>query len=189
MTVHDQTDAHMPPMVSSDEADQQQLSLAREQGEAFGHAVDTMAGKVAVDGGSTTAGEYIVGWAVEHAEGMYEPADGGRLEWREPEDTNCHVEIVVRDASDGRFVPGLHVTATVIGTDGREVGTHEQPFLWHPWLYHYGRNWKVPGDGTYGIRVDIDPPRFGRHDPENGKRFQEKVSVTFNDVHIETGQK
>ncbi len=188
MTVQHETRPHKPPMTSSDEATQDQLRLARRQGETFGQAVETMVGSVAVDGGSATAGEYVVGWAVEHAEGMYEPRNGG-LEWTEPEDDNCHVEVVVRDATDGRFVPGLHVTATLVGSDGKELGTHEQPFLWHPWLYHYGRNWKVPGSGTYGLRVHIDPPTFGRHDPKNGKRFMEPVEVEFEGVSIETGRK
>ena len=188
MTVQTQSGAHTPPERSSDEANQPQLDLARSQGESYGAALGTMVGEVATDGGSTTAGEYVVAWAVEHAEGMYEPRDAG-LEWVEPGDANCHVEIAVRDGADGRFIPGLKVTATLIGPDRREVGTHEQPFLWHPWLYHYGRNWTVPADGSYGLRVRIEPPAFGRHDKENGRRFAEPVSVEFEDVHIETGRK
>ena len=31
------------------------------------------------------------------------------------------------------------------------------PFLWHPYLYHYGTNAKVPGEGPYTVRVRIDP--------------------------------
>lgn len=62
-------------------------------------------------------------------------------------------------------------------------------FLWHPWLYHYGRNWTVPRDGTYGLRVRIEPPDFPRHDKENGLRYREPVEVVFDGVHIETGQK
>jgi hypothetical protein len=61
--------------------------------------------------------------------------------WRDPGEENVHVEVSVRDASGGRFVPGVRVFATLIDPDGNEVGTHEQPLIWHPMIYHYGRNW------------------------------------------------
>ncbi len=77
---------------------------------------------------------------------MYEWRDG-ELVWHEPQDENVHLEISVRDAGDGRFVPCVRVIATLIHADGTEVGTHEQPLLWHPMLYHYGRNWRVARGG------------------------------------------
>jgi uncharacterized protein involved in high-affinity Fe2+ transport len=69
------------------------------------------------------------------------------------------------------------------------MGTHQVPFLWHPWLYHYGRNWQLPGDGEYTMRVRINAPTFMRHDPENGIRYAEPVEVEFDSVKIETGVK
>ena len=181
------TRAHMPPMKSSDEANQHQLELAKAQGAALQKALDHMISKVADDGGTRRAGDYTVAYAVEKAEGMYHLQDG-ELVWHEPEETNVHVEVGVCDAGDGRFVPGLEVTATLIASDGTEVGTHTQPMLWHPWLYHYGRNWKVPGDGTYRMRVVIEPPTFHRHDKKNGKRYAERVEVEFPTVKITTGK-
>ena len=71
----------------------------------------------------------------------------------------------------------------------KQIGSHEQPFLWHPWLYHYGRNWHVPGDGNYKLAVQVEPPTFMRHDKKNGKRYAEPVEVIFPKVKIETGQK
>ncbi len=65
---------------------------------------------------------------------------------------------------------------------------HQQPFLWHPRLYHYGRSWEVPGEGEYQIHVRIDPPTFIRHDPRNGERYNQRVEVSFN-RHIKPGQK
>jgi hypothetical protein len=169
------------------EATQRQLDLAREQGEAYGRALRHMTDDVAHDGGEQPAGEYLVGYAIEEAEGMYEWA-GGRLEWREPGEENLHVEIAVRDAGDGRFVPGLRVVVTLIGPDGQEVGTHEQPLLWHPMIYHYGRNWTVPADGEYTLRARIEPPTFMRHDEVNGCRFREPVDVEFQGVRVQRGQ-
>jgi uncharacterized protein involved in high-affinity Fe2+ transport len=170
-----QTRPETPAMKSSDEATQWQLALACAQGCAFQQALEWMTRKVA-RGSEKPAGEYLVGWAVEEAEGMYLPRDG-ELHWREPTEENAHLEIVVRDGADGRFIPGLTVYATLIDENGNEVGTHQQPYLWHPWLYHYGRNWKVSGDGEYTLRVRIEPPVFPRHDKQNGQHYTRPVEV------------
>jgi hypothetical protein len=176
-----------PPAWPSNEADEGQLRLARAQGEAYGMAVQQMI-QVEARGAEQRAGEYLVGYAVEHAEGMYH-LEAGELRWHEPEAENVHVEVVVRDGADGRFVPGLTVLATLVDAAGVEVGTHRQPFIWHPWLYHYGRNWRVPGDGEYTLRVRIEAPDFMRHDKVNGKVFAEPAEVEFTNVMIKTGQK
>jgi len=63
--------------------------------------------------------------------------------------------------------------------------TVQQPFIWHPWLYHYGRNWKLPGSGKYAFQIHIDMPKFHRHDKENGRRFTEPVDVVFKDIEIQ----
>ena len=178
----------IPPMRSSEEATQEQLKLAKAQGEAMQQALEHMIQKEADDGAEKRAGDYLVGYAVEEAEGMYH-LHAGELQWHEPEEENVHVEVSVRDGADGRFVPGLTVYATLIDRAGRKVGTHQQPFLWHPWLYHYGRNWRVPGDGEYTLQVHIEPPTFHRHDKINGKRYVEPVEVEFTGVKIKTGQK
>jgi hypothetical protein len=55
-------------------------------------------------------------------------------------------------------------------------------------MYHYARNWELPGDGTYDLAVEIEPPTFPRHDKTNGRRFAEPVSVRFEGVQVKTGQ-
>lgn len=176
-----------PAMKPSDEASSEEIKLAQEQGEAMRHAVQYMTQKEA-HGAVKPAGDYLVGYAVEKAEGLYTLRDG-TLQWQEPEQENVHVEVAVLDGSNGRFVPALTVHATLIDSNGQEIGTHLQPFLWHPWLYHYGRNWRVPGDGVYTLKVRIDVPDFPRHDKINGKRFAEPVEVEFTNISIQTGQK
>lgn len=175
----------MPPMQESEESTLEQLALARAQGDAYASALGAMDKESGAD--MRRAGEYEVAIVVENAEGMWQPRDGG-LHWMEPDEENAHVEVAVRDAADGRFVPGLTVTVTLTGSDGTTVGTHEQPFIWHPWLYHYGRNWQIPGEGDYRIRVQIAPPAFMRHDHNNGKRYAQPVEVEFM-RHIKPGQK
>lgn len=181
--------SEQPPMdPNTSEATQKQLDLAKEQGEAYGRALKFMTGTVANDGGQQEAGEYLIGYAVEEAEGMYEWMGAGNLHWHAPEDENLHVEVVVCDASDGRFIPVVKAFATLIDPDGNDLGTHEQPLMWHPMMYHYGRNWTVPKDGTYTLKIRVEPPTIHRHDEVNGKRFTEPVEVEFTNVKVKRGQ-
>ncbi|MBZ0292897.1 MAG: iron transporter [Anaerolineae bacterium] len=178
---------HTPPMTPSDEATQEQLQMARDQGEVLGKALHHMTQKEA-HGEERQAGDYLVGYAVEQAEGMY-MLQGGELVWYDPREENAHIEISVRDAADKRFIPGLTVRLTVLDQNEQEVGTHIQPFLWHPWLYHYGRNWIIPEDGEYTFHVYIEAPDFPRHDKKNGLRYAESVEIEFKGVQINTGRK
>lgn len=180
------TSPHTPPARASNEAEPEQLDIARGEGEAYRQALHAMQ----EESGATLerAGDYLVAFVQEGAEGMYALEDG-QLVWREaPEDANAHLEIAVADAGDGRFVPGLNIQLTV--SDGNhEVFTTQVPFLWHPFLHHYGCNAKVPGKGPFTVQVHIDPPTFMRHDPVNGKRYADPVEVTFLDVPFEPGRK
>lgn len=179
----------LPPMdPNTDEATAEQLDHARAQGGAYGDALDLMTQKIAHDGGEKHDGDYLIGYAIEEAEGLYR-FDGDELIWEEPSERNVHVEVSVRDAADGRFIPGLEVEVT-LRRDGEDLGTHSQDLVWHPMLYHYAHNWTVTGDaGTYEMEVRFDPPRFRRHDRINGRRFTQPGHVVFEDVAIgaETG--
>ena len=173
-------------LTASDEGDRKGLELGRAQGEALTKTLKHMTDEIATDGGEAQVGEYLIAYAVEKAEGMYVPKDG-KLEWTPPGAHNAHVEIAVRDAADGRLIPGLDVEVTLTGPDGTTHGPHKLPLLWHPYLYHYGRNWTVPGDGRYGLHVRFGQPTMPRHDKKNGKRFLSGAEHTFDGVKIETG--
>jgi hypothetical protein len=173
--------------IPSDEADKQQLKFAREEGAAYQRSLDYMVEKVADTGMKKAAGDYIVGIAQERAEGMYHLNGEGKLVWREPTDENCHIEISVSDAADNRFIPSLEVNAVLVSNTAT-IGPFVAPFLWHPGLYHYGANIKVPRAGKYTVIVEIAPPKFARHDKTNGQRFAESVRVEFPDLDIKTGQ-
>lgn len=101
--------------------------------------------------------DYLVGYSIQPAEGVYHLVDG-ELVWETPTDENVHIVVSVRDAVDGRFLPALDVQATLMDTNGNVIGTRPQPFVWHPWLYDYGYgcNWKIPADGKYTLRIDIE---------------------------------
>jgi uncharacterized protein involved in high-affinity Fe2+ transport len=162
--------------------------MAKKEGAAYNASLRYMAEEVADSGGQTRAGDYIVAYAQERAEGMYMLKGEGELNWEEPTDENCHLEIAVSDAGDQRFIPYLEITATLTSELGEAVGPFEVPFVWHPGLYHYGTNVRLPGDGAYRLDLKIKPPSFMRHDKVNGKRYAETVEVTFNDVEIKTGR-
>ncbi|MCA9875651.1 MAG: iron transporter [Anaerolineales bacterium] len=173
-----------PPMQASDEATKDELDLAREQGRELNKALNHMVSQVADDGQEKQVGDYLVSYAVEGAEGMYH-LENGELVWRAPEKENIHVEVGVRDAADGRFVPNLVIHARLIDSQNNDVGYHRQPYVWHPWLYHYGRNWYVPEAGDYRLEIHIQAPDFPRHDKKNGRRYAKDVDVEFSPVKIE----
>ncbi len=177
--------AHTPPTKASDEAAPHQHRMAQAQGDAYLTALNHMANTVADAGGELAVEDVIVAYAVEKAEGMYKMR-GGDLEWTEPEDTNIHVEISVRDGADNRFVPGLDVEVELVSNDtGESAFKGILPMLWHPWLYHYGSNVDLPETGLYDIRVHVDPPEFHRHDEKNGKRYNKPIDCVFEGVKLE----
>lgn len=181
--------ATQPPTAKTDEASAEGLRLAKEAGDAYAKMVDYFITNVATSGAKQTVGEYIIGVAAEHAEPLYEVA-GGQLHLAEPPaGANAHLEVVVQDGADKRFIPALTIHVTLIDDQGTEVGTHHLPFLWHPTMYHYGRNIHVPKDGTYTMRVGIELPTFARHDKTNGKRYTAPVTAEFPNIQITTGRK
>lgn len=172
------------PLVPSEEATTEQLQMAQRQGRVLEEALDHMMSEVVDDSQQVEAGPYLVAYAIEKAEGMWMP-ENGELVWHEPEEENIHLEVAVRDAADGRFIPGLTVHARFVDSQNNDAGMHEVPFIWHPWLYHYGRNWKVPKNGGYTLYVHIEAPTFHRHDPMNGNRYGQDVEVEFSPVKIQ----
>lgn len=182
------TPSRTPPSRVSDEADKNQLEMAKAEGGAYQKSLAYMVEDVADTGGTTRAGDYIIGYAQERAEGMYMLRSENQLEWDEVGEENCHLEVSVSDAADGRFIPYLMVQATLTSEAGEAVGPTEIPFVWHPGVYHYGKNLKIPGDGSYTLHIRIDAPTFMRHDEVNGKRYAEVVEVTFENVQVTTGK-
>lgn len=180
------TPATTPPDRASNEATRGQLDVARQEGDAYGKALHAMAEE---DGAALQrAGDYLVAFVNEEAEGMYAPADGALI-WREAgPDANVHLEVAVADATDGRFVPGLSVYVQVRLGEKTVVAT-DLPFLWHPFLYHYGGNAHVPDERPYDVTVQIARPDFMRHDPVNGKRYETAVTVHFAGVRFANGRK
>ncbi|WP_423818433.1 hypothetical protein V5739_12500 [Salinimicrobium sp. TIG7-5_MAKvit] len=65
--------------------------------------------------------DYIISLASEEAEGTYQLQDG-KLKWNTPEEGfNTHLEIVVRDKHDKRFIPGLKIRGKYLMTRERKL--------------------------------------------------------------------
>jgi hypothetical protein len=60
--------------------------------------------------------------------------------------------------------------------------------MWHPWLYHYGANWRVPGSGAYAVEVRFQPPAYRRYG-RTGRRFADSVATAFAGARVLTGEK
>jgi hypothetical protein len=171
-------------MQTSDEATAMGLALARKAGEAYQEMLRYFVDHVAHCGRLVECGDYLVALAVEKSEPLWYP-QGEQLELHEPpRRANQHLEVVVCDRADGRFIPALEVTVTLL-KDGRETGTWDLPFLWHPTIYHYGRNVEVVTGGTHTARVSIARPGFPRHDKVNGRRYTQAVVLEVDGIDLQ----
>lgn len=161
---------------------------ALEQGKAYTLALSLM--KQMDVHAEESVEDYIVTLAVEKAEGMFMVQPEGDLQWQIPADhDNAHLEIVVRDKKDLRFIPQLTVIISLKTLPGNVVLEQELPFLWHPFLYHYGSDVHIPEEGEYIPEVTIKQPQFGRHDENKGKRYEKTITITLPQIHIKPGRK
>jgi hypothetical protein len=131
-------------------------------------------------------GDYVIAVSVDAADGAWS-SRSGELRWMGPNEDDRSVDVVVVDATDGRFVPELWVAVTLIDPAGAEMGAYRHPFHWHPQIHRYGRNWKLPHSGEYRIRVRIEPPTFARVGFAGGRRYLDCVEVEFSGVDIDLG--
>ncbi|WP_373059770.1 iron transporter [Zunongwangia sp. H14] len=169
------------------EDNEKKIKLAEQQGKALGAAADYM--KNMDNYVEKEVHDYIVSVVSEEAEGTYQFQDG-ELKWHvPPKDFNTHMEILVRDKHDKRFLPGLKISAKVFDEDNQLVEEKDFPFFWHPFLNHYGANFKIPKEGEYTVEVNFPAPEFPRHDEIKGKRFEKGVSEKFGPLTLEAGRK
>ena len=170
----------------------EQAALAKAQGAAYGRTMTEAMFTQAVDGKTVEAPPYQVACAIEYSEGYWHYHDGKFayfLRAEESAERNAHVEIAPRDQATGRFISDLKVAATVLEEKGTPLGTQAEPLMWHPWLYHYGENWRVPRSAkTYRVKAHFDAPAFRRYGKQ-GAAIGPAGNVEFTGVTMKTGQK
>lgn len=194
------TEASIPVAIEVNLFQKGLLSTAMEQhqqeamlpGIAYQHTLKDMY-KQANDGRDTVTGDYFVAYAIEYAEGWW-AYKGDKFRYMAENDlsgkTNAHVEVAVCDSKTHRFLHDLAVIATLYTSDSNKVNTMAEPFMWHPWLYHYGENWRVPkASHNYTVAIHFEPPAYKRYGRTLGSQFTQPADITFNNVIIKTGQK
>ena len=167
------------------EDNEKKKKLAEDQGKAYTAALDYMKGMD--NHAEKEVDDYIISLASEEAEGTYQLEDG-ELKWKTPkEGDNTHLEIVVRDKKDKRFIPGLKIKGKVFDEKDNLIVDTDFPFLWHPFLLHYGAFFQIPKEGKYRVEVQIAAPTFHRHDEIKGKRYGRDVKVDI-EIEMEKGR-
>ena len=164
----------------------QTVSLAREEGDAIDGPLSGMLRSADVSGSQVRSGDYKVAVVVQAARGTWE-ARNGHLSYDSPNGNIgpiAHLDVSIRDATTGRFIPGLKVRATILDSRRREIDTYLMPFTWHPWMNHYGLNVPVPGKGRYTVRIRADAPAFRRFGSNALKKFNKAVDVTVRNVRF-----
>ena len=163
-------------------------TLAVSQGDTYSLALNEM--KDEDVSASLQIDDYIISLACENAEGMYMISKKGELSWMIPaKEENLHVEVVVQDKDDKRFLPSLDVECTLFDDEKNEIVRLHIPFIWHPFLFHYGMNTTIPKKGNYTAEITIKKPLFHRHDQTYGMRYQNDVTVELGPLLLTPGRK
>lgn len=161
------------------------LALARKEGAAVALSLDKALREPGSKGYRRRSGDYNVTVIVKQASSFWDMQDG-ELVYSVPDSgvPTHHIDVSVRDAASGRFVPGLNVRATLLNSRKRETGTFIFPFMWHPWMNHYGLNVTAPAGGLYTIRVRADGPAFRRYGTGALKEFNRSIDVEVRNVRF-----
>lgn len=161
----------------------QKDKLRKDQGATYQAALEFM--KTEAAHASVEVDDYIITTACEEAEGMYHGRGENQLEWMIPDpDDNQHFEVIVQDKEDLRFLPGLEIHYKLFNGQNDLVWESDIPFIWHPFLLHYGINGKIPTEGDYTAEVTVGLPKFHRHDEFVGKRYPKTVTAKIGPVHL-----
>jgi hypothetical protein len=129
--------------------------------------------------------DYIVTVAFEGADGMYGVDEKGELEWNKPGKFGAmHAQIIIQDRDDKRFVPNLEISVRIFDNEGTVITESDAPFMWHPYVFHYGLETVLPDEGEYIVEVKIQKPGFARHTKNHGKRYQSTVTARLDPIKV-----
>jgi uncharacterized protein involved in high-affinity Fe2+ transport len=164
----------------------QTAALARAEGDAIDRPIAELLRSADASGSQVRSGDYKVAVVVQAARGAWADRNGD-LSYESANDNIgpiAHLDVSIRDAITGRFIPGLRVRATILDSHKREIDTYAAPFMWHPWMNHYGLNVPVPGKGRYTVRIRADAPAFRRFGSTALRKFNKDVDVTVRNVRF-----
>lgn len=107
--------------------------------------------------GNAHVGAYRIAFTVTPAEGWWDKAEGGKLQWHDAPANNVHLRIFVASLDDGRLINGLTLRAVLIDSNGNRQSVPAD-FGWYPLINAYGGNVPLAADSNYTLRVTIEPP-------------------------------
>lgn len=125
--------------------------LARAQGKAENALLDWVLLNSGPLKGDIRAAQFRVAYTITPAEGWWQKAAGGTLEWHEPPEESFHLRVFVADA-DGRLLSTVRLHALLIDADGNQQAA-PVIFGWYPLINAYGAN--VPLDSPGGLRLHV----------------------------------
>jgi uncharacterized protein involved in high-affinity Fe2+ transport len=169
----------------------QAVAIARQEGTATDRPIAALLRGANTSGSQLSSGDYKVAVIVQPARGYWE-ARNGKLSYVDSNNnvgSVVHMDVIIRDATTGRLLPGLNVRATVLNSRKKEIGTYAMPFMWHPWMNHYGLDVAVPENGRYTIRVRADAPAFRRYGSTALRKFNRVIDAEFRNVRLATPKK
>ncbi len=167
------------------------IELARGEGDAVDLPLAGVLRDPDASGSQVRSGDYKVAVVVQRARGAWEDR-AGKLTFTSPDSDIgpiAHIDVMVRDATSGRLVPDLNVRATILDSRKRAIDTYSMPFMWHPWMNHYGLNVPVPGSGRYTVRIRADAPAFRRYGSSALKKFNKAIDAEVRGVRFLTAEK
>lgn len=164
------------------------IELARQEGIAVERSLTGILREANVSGSQRRSGDYNVAVVVQNPRGSWEQRNGKLIYARPDSDIGpiSHIEVSIRDATTGRLLPGLNVHASIVDSRKRAINTYPMPFMWHPWMNHYGLDVAVPGKETYTIRVRADAPSFRRYGGTALRKFNRAIDVEMRGVRFAT---
>ena len=166
------------PLAGSTE---EQLRLARQQGQADTAVLDWVLANSGPLKGDARAEQMRIAFTITPAEGWWDKAGSGKLAWHQAPDDNVHLRIFILDLVDGRIIPGLSVRATLTDANGNEQSAPVD-FGWYPLMNAYGGNLPLDTNSSYTLRVTVDPLQRVN---SSGNRFERTTVAVFPPVQIE----
>ncbi len=167
------------------------INLARLEGDAVDRPLVAMLRGADANGAQVRSGDYIVAVLLQPARG-YWTTRRGKLDYNSANSSVgpvAHLDVSIRDAVTGRFLSGLTVRATILNSRKKEIDTYAMPFMWHPWMSHYGLNVPSPGLGRYTIRVRAEAPTFRRYGSTALRKFNKPIDVEIRGVRFVATEK
>ena len=174
-----QNDVMLLPLATANVSTADEAELLKPYDDALSAAI-TALWQQSASGAEQPSGDYFVAYALEdramrpRVKNLFESSGKN----------NVRLEVLIRDSRTGRLISGLHPLAGLVAADGTGYEPEELTPIWHSWLDHYGRGFRLSRKGTYTLSVSFDAPGFRRWGRQSD-RFAASAEVEFDNLSLE----